>query len=268
MKHFLILFFLFTNHLTTNAQISGKISNSTSKEAIEFVTVHKLKSTIGTFTDENGHFEINATIGDTLVISHIGYQKDSITIRSSKKLNILLAQKEEHIEEVSVTAKVGKQKGKKSSRICNCTGFSNKIGQWINLENDSNFKLKGIQLFIDEGFKKAPILISFQNGQTEKDGLAIPYSFVTSSESYRSWVNIDFGQEFHFSKPIFLVVQQISSPQFEFHRKNNQRECYGVCLGLTKRKGKNSKSFFVNNNEKDWVQFEMMSDYQLMIKTY
>jgi len=58
----------------------------------------------GTQTDVNGHFSIDANVGDILTFNYIGYLKKEVTIASPAALSVLLDEDSKQLSEVVVTA--------------------------------------------------------------------------------------------------------------------------------------------------------------------
>lgn len=70
------------------------------------------KTGLGTITDVNGNFELNVPIGNSIVISYLGYLQQEITVKNSgKKLDIVL---HENVQELNDVVVVGY--GKTSSK--------------------------------------------------------------------------------------------------------------------------------------------------------
>jgi len=61
-------------------------------------------TTTQTLTNVDGHFNVNANIGDVLVFTFVGYQPKEHTIASPEKLSILLNEDSKQLSEVVVTA--------------------------------------------------------------------------------------------------------------------------------------------------------------------
>ncbi len=68
-------------------------------------------TTVGTVTNTNGIFKLNAKPTDVLIISYIGYRSQEVPIKNNTQLKIVLKADEELLEEVVVTA-WGKEKKK------------------------------------------------------------------------------------------------------------------------------------------------------------
>lgn len=99
--------FLLSLPLFVSAQspIRGKAIDANSKEPMAlvniYVTDHSEKSFWGTFSDENGNFNVNAPLhpsNDTLIFSHIGYKSKHILLDSLPIDSLLIIELEEEIK--------------------------------------------------------------------------------------------------------------------------------------------------------------------------
>lgn len=75
--------------------VQGKVSDVENLEIIGAV-VKVQNRQVGTSTDENGRFSIEAHVGETLEISFMGYKKQTVKVTSSQPLTVIL--EEESIE--------------------------------------------------------------------------------------------------------------------------------------------------------------------------
>ena len=89
---FSFLFILHTAFLS--AQVTGTVYDKTSKLPLPFCNVTVPNSSIGTMTDIDGYFKINAKIKSNIVLSFIGYETK--TFRVTKK-NMLISLKPKSI---------------------------------------------------------------------------------------------------------------------------------------------------------------------------
>src|SRR5688500_4063589 len=83
------LLLAFVAAMAQEQTVTGKISDATGT-GMPGVNVLKKGTTIGTTTDADGNYSINATPGDILVISFIGYQSKEITVGTQTTINIPL----------------------------------------------------------------------------------------------------------------------------------------------------------------------------------
>ena len=61
-------------------RVRGKVQSESSKSILQNVHVLNLSKVFGTITDEEGIFEINASVNDTLYFSYIGYKPLKIVV--------------------------------------------------------------------------------------------------------------------------------------------------------------------------------------------
>src|SRR5690606_34578405 len=90
---------------TAMAQVrtTGMVTDSITLAPIEGVTVTRQGTTSSTQTDEHGHFNINASPGDMLIFSSVGYYQKSVTVTGSS-MRVWLSPTSEVLEEVYVVS--------------------------------------------------------------------------------------------------------------------------------------------------------------------
>ncbi|MUP47108.1 carboxypeptidase-like regulatory domain-containing protein [Gramella sp. BOM4] len=80
MKHTLLLFFiLFTSLASAQDIVTGTVMNAANDKPIENVHIVNLNQVKGAVTNEDGEFELQATVNDTLYFSYLGFR--SIRVR-------------------------------------------------------------------------------------------------------------------------------------------------------------------------------------------
>jgi iron complex outermembrane receptor protein len=91
MKHLycIIFIFLLGSMGMVNAQVTGTVSDEDGSPLIGATVVIKGTST-GTTTDFDGNFTIDASMGDTLVVSYLGFEAKEVVV-DSQNLSIALA---------------------------------------------------------------------------------------------------------------------------------------------------------------------------------
>lgn len=113
MKTFLLMLLsLFVSGVTNFAigqnltvEIQGKIINSESKKPIEGASVVILHGNSQTKSDHEGRFVISAKHGDSLLVSHIGYQSETILYKSgTSRLTVMLVHANKVLDEVLVSS--------------------------------------------------------------------------------------------------------------------------------------------------------------------
>jgi hypothetical protein len=98
--------------------VQGTVTNAITKKPIADVSVYINNSGIGTTTKIDGSFELksNGQIAE-VIISHISYEKQTLTVSSSSKaLKILLKEKTDDLNEVAVRTK-NKENRKKWGKL-------------------------------------------------------------------------------------------------------------------------------------------------------
>ncbi|MGQ7869211.1 SusC/RagA family TonB-linked outer membrane protein [Sunxiuqinia sp. sy24] len=88
--------------------VSGKITDA-SGAPLPGVTVMVVGSTRGVITDPDGNYEIMVKPTDKLLISFIGMEPQEIEVNGRARINVVLQEKTEELEDVTVVA-FGKQK--------------------------------------------------------------------------------------------------------------------------------------------------------------
>lgn len=83
--------------------IKGKITDKNNVPVVG-ASVSVKESSAGVMTNSNGEFSVDATIGQTLVISYIGFETREIPITNNEFLAISLTTLDSQLEEVVVTA--------------------------------------------------------------------------------------------------------------------------------------------------------------------
>jgi TonB-dependent starch-binding outer membrane protein SusC len=92
MKKVLWLCFVLCIHFCAYAQsvvVTGVITD-TEGEPIPGVSVLKVNSQVGTVTDLDGRYTINANRGDQLRYSFVGFESQTLTVGSSNVLSLSL----------------------------------------------------------------------------------------------------------------------------------------------------------------------------------
>lgn len=98
-----IVMMIFAMPAIAQTRITGTVTDSKG-EPIIGASVMEKNTANGTITDINGDFSLNANSNSTLVISYIGYKKQEIAIAGKTKINAVLQEDSELLDEVVVMA--------------------------------------------------------------------------------------------------------------------------------------------------------------------
>ncbi|MFD2892036.1 TonB-dependent receptor domain-containing protein [Flavobacterium chuncheonense] len=113
MKHYIIqiAFILMAISTYSQYQIKGKIT-SENNLPLQNVALHLLENNASTETNENGEFEFKeAPKGNITIVTYLfGYEQQNITLNTTaqNELNIILVEKEQHLDEVIVSTNFNK----------------------------------------------------------------------------------------------------------------------------------------------------------------
>ena len=104
LKHLLLMLFLL-NMGILNAQqkikVTGQIVDN-NQEAIIGANVLIKGTTIGTITDFNGNFTLDANIGSVLNVTYLGYVPQEVTVTAQQPMVITLKENAQELNEVVV----------------------------------------------------------------------------------------------------------------------------------------------------------------------
>ena len=87
IKSFILLFFSFTA-MSFAQMVAGTVT--VDGQPLPGATFIIKGSTIGTSTDFEGHFTINAEAGNTLVFSYVGFEPKEVLVENQTEINISL----------------------------------------------------------------------------------------------------------------------------------------------------------------------------------
>ncbi len=91
--------------------VEGYIKDSLTHEAMPAVSVMLKGTTIGTVTDNRGHFSLQATsTGNVLHVSFLGYEEIELPLKTSAKNNVTIWLKPTSYELSDIVVKPGKEK--------------------------------------------------------------------------------------------------------------------------------------------------------------
>jgi hypothetical protein len=102
---FTVMFFI-AGHVQAQQQLSGRVSDAASGEALQFANVWVENTNSGTTTDRNGRFVLTLPIGShSIVVSYLGYKsvRRQITLPGVTELTITLHSVAIEMPEVTIT---------------------------------------------------------------------------------------------------------------------------------------------------------------------
>ncbi|TAM97901.1 MAG: SusC/RagA family TonB-linked outer membrane protein [Chitinophagaceae bacterium] len=153
MKRIILLLGIFTGcfafcsvALSQQRQINGTVVSREGKP-IQAATLQIVGTTIGTTTDENGHFILEASPGQKLKVSSIGYEASIISADARLSYKIVLTSSGKSLGEVVVTA-LGVKREKKALgySVQELQGTDVNIAKAPDLINSLSGKVAGLQV--------------------------------------------------------------------------------------------------------------------------
>ncbi|SEC19737.1 iron complex outermembrane recepter protein [Tenacibaculum sp. MAR_2009_124] len=100
LKKLILLTLLLVGSITYAQQISGKVTDS--QGPLPGVSVLVKGTTVGSETDFDGNYSLEAKKGDTLVFSFIGYKTKEVVVGNSSTVNAVLDDDDQQLDEVVV----------------------------------------------------------------------------------------------------------------------------------------------------------------------
>ena len=89
-------------HVWTNQTVSGIVKSESGGEPLVGATVKVKETNTGGITDIDGRYTIQANLGQTLIVSYIGYRTKEVKVERTIRIDILLQEDNEMLDEVVV----------------------------------------------------------------------------------------------------------------------------------------------------------------------
>ena len=126
-------------------KISGSVTDDQG-QSVPGISILLKDTKVGTLTDGNGHFTINAPVGGVLIFSSVGYQKKEVTIADKKDLHVSLTSAANGLDEVVVVAYGTQKKATVTGSVTQVTGQEVATANNANTANLLAGKLPGLRV--------------------------------------------------------------------------------------------------------------------------
>lgn len=103
-KILLFLVFLFPAALFAQTKLNGQVRDESGKGVSGASVQPRKRTSAGTITDSSGFFSLNVQPGDTLLITSVGYDAESIAVGSRTQLQVTLRTAAKDLDDVVVVA--------------------------------------------------------------------------------------------------------------------------------------------------------------------
>ncbi|WP_409049464.1 SusC/RagA family TonB-linked outer membrane protein [Telluribacter sp. SYSU D00476] len=133
--------------LLAQTRVSGRVTNEKDGQPLPGVSILVKGSNVGTTSNSEGSYEINAPAGSTLVFSFIGYTTQEIAVSNRSTINISMSENATALDEVVVTA-LGIRKEAKKLGYATSTVNSEQItvNRTPNFINTLQGKIAGVNI--------------------------------------------------------------------------------------------------------------------------
>ncbi len=125
MRAALLFFLVAVISLSVSAQnvaVTGTVTDKTGETVIGASVVEKGNAGNGTITDIDGNFSLNVPANATLVFSYVGMKSQEIALKGKTKVDIVMEDDAQALEEVVVIGygTVQKERLDRIGRLCQC----------------------------------------------------------------------------------------------------------------------------------------------------
>src|SRR5690349_3056319 len=105
MRIFLLICLTFSSFVsyTQAQQVSGRVTSKAEPGGLPGVSVVVKGTSVGTITDIDGNFTIQAQPGATLVISYVGHKTQEVVYTTQSSINVVMEEESTVLGEVVVT---------------------------------------------------------------------------------------------------------------------------------------------------------------------
>ena len=199
LRQLLVIVLLGLGIVSTYGQtktVSGIVKSESGGEPLVGATVKVKETNTGGITDIDGRYTIQANLGQTLIVSYIGYRTKEVKVERTIRIDILLQEDNEMLDEVVVVGYGTMKRSDLTGSVVSVTGDELKKSVVTSLDQALQGRAAGVQVTQNSGTPGGGISVSIRginsfNG-TEPlyviDGVAISGSN-TSNSSVLSSIN-------------------------------------------------------------------------------
>lgn len=257
LRMFLLLFMVTAVNFAFAQQktITGKVTENETGDPLPGVTIVIENTSVGTISDVDGNFSINAAPGQSLIFSFIGYKAQTVMVGASNVINVTLNIDNENIDEVVVIGygTVKKEDATGSVVAINSKDFNK--GSITSAQDLLVGKSAGVVITTAGGAPGSGSTIRIRGGSSLNasndpliiiDGIPIDNSNINGSSNFLSFVNPNDIET-------FTVLKDASAAAIYGSRASN-----GVII-ITTKKGATGKaiqiSYDINTSLSSAIKF-------------
>ena len=173
--------------LAQNITVKGTVVDKTGA-ALPGVTVTLKATTIGTQTDANGHFSINAPVDGTLRFTFVGYNAKEVAVNNQMVINVSLQENTTDLNEVVVIGYGTQKKATVTGAISGVSAADLKDQQVMRVDDALEGRAAGVTVTQTSGAPGAApnVIIRGQNSLTNSSPLYVVDGQIWDNGGYES----------------------------------------------------------------------------------
>ncbi|MCT4601845.1 MAG: TonB-dependent receptor [Marinifilum sp.] len=242
----LVTVFSFTVLQAQEKVITGTVADANDGMGIPGVSVVVKGTTVGTTTDIDGKYTLNADVNSTLVFSFVGYKTQEILVGDQTQINVILSIETENLSEVVVIGYGQVRKDDATGAVFSVNSDDFNQGSTSSPQDLIVGKVAGVQIVNDGGAPGAASTIRIRGGSSmtaSNDPLIVIDGMPLDNRGIDGLSNI-LGSLNPNDIETFTVLKDASSTAIYGSRASN-----GVIL-ITTKKGKAGQKLQISYDNK------------------
>ena len=150
-KVMLLLLTLLPLQSFAQSKVTGTVFDESNGEAIIGATVRVKGASTGTVTDFDGHFSIDASAGQTLEVSYIGYTTQTVKVPRNLQVDIRLSEDTHTLDQVVVVGYGTMKRSDLTGSVASINEEQIKQGVNTSIEQAMQGRIAGVQVTQNSG---------------------------------------------------------------------------------------------------------------------
>lgn len=149
LRQLLVIVLLGLGIVSTYGQtktVSGIVKSESGGEPLVGATVKVKETNTGGITDIDGRYTIQANLGQTLIVSYIGYRTKEVKVERTTRIDILLQEDNEMLDEVVVVGYGTMKRSDLTGSVVSVTGDELKKSVVTSLDQALQGRAAGVQV--------------------------------------------------------------------------------------------------------------------------
>ena len=154
LRQLLVIVLLGLGIVSTYGQtktVSGIVKSESGGEPLVGATVKVKETNTGGITDIDGRYTIQANLGQTLIVSYIGYRTKEVKVERTTRIDILLQEDNEMLDEVVVVGYGTMKRSDLTGSVVSVTGDELKKSVVTSLDQALQGRAAGVQVTQNSG---------------------------------------------------------------------------------------------------------------------